>query len=164
MGADKSAENTPNTPKFICPSTKVWDFDEKRLHRASVVRGWRIWRKLYILRHLWTSKSAIFYWLCKLLDLLFLLTLQSWPQCRRNRAFSWRGKHTPVYCANQTRFQYREPKRKSSFSIGIGAKTFFNLLLISLGDISFLSWKEWNWTQMYKNNFKIFNIWQQIWC
>ena len=37
------------------------------------VNCWRIWRKLYILRHLWTSKSAIFYWLCKLLDLLFLL-------------------------------------------------------------------------------------------
>jgi hypothetical protein len=27
MGADKSAKNTP---KFICPSPKVWDFDEKR--------------------------------------------------------------------------------------------------------------------------------------
>ena len=31
MGADKSAENTP----------KVWDFDEKRLHWASVVRGFK---------------------------------------------------------------------------------------------------------------------------
>ena len=31
MGADKSFENTPNAPK-------VWDFDEKRLHWASVVR------------------------------------------------------------------------------------------------------------------------------
>ena len=30
----KSAENTP---KFICPSPKVWDFAEKRLHCASVV-------------------------------------------------------------------------------------------------------------------------------
>ena len=29
MGADKSAKNTPNAPKFICPSPKVWDFDEK---------------------------------------------------------------------------------------------------------------------------------------
>ena len=28
MGADKSAENYPNTPKFICPSPKVWDLDE----------------------------------------------------------------------------------------------------------------------------------------
>ena len=35
MGADKSAENTP---KFICPSPNVWDFNEKKLHRASVVR------------------------------------------------------------------------------------------------------------------------------
>ena len=38
MGADKSAENTPNAPKFVCPSPKVWNFDEKRLHWASVVR------------------------------------------------------------------------------------------------------------------------------
>ena len=34
MGADSSAENTPNTLKFICqfvcPSQKVWDFDEKK--------------------------------------------------------------------------------------------------------------------------------------
>ena len=32
MGADKSTENTPNAPKFICPicpSPKVSDFDEK---------------------------------------------------------------------------------------------------------------------------------------
>ena len=35
MGADKSAKNTP---KRICPSPKVRDFDEKRLHWASVVR------------------------------------------------------------------------------------------------------------------------------
>ena len=33
MGADKLAENIPNAPKSI------WDFDEKRLHWASVVRG-----------------------------------------------------------------------------------------------------------------------------
>ena len=39
MGADSLAENTPNAPKFICPSPKVWDFDEKRLHWASVIRG-----------------------------------------------------------------------------------------------------------------------------
>jgi hypothetical protein len=39
MGADKSAENTPIAPKFICPSLKVWGFDEKRLHWASVVRA-----------------------------------------------------------------------------------------------------------------------------
>ena len=30
MGADKSSQNTSNGPK-------VWDFDEKRLHWASVV-------------------------------------------------------------------------------------------------------------------------------
>jgi hypothetical protein len=49
------------------------------------VNCWRIWRKLYILRHLWTSKSAIFYWLCKLLDLLFL---QGVPHLR---GFHYRG-------------------------------------------------------------------------
>ena len=38
MGADKSAERISNGPKLICPSPKVWDFDEKRLHWASVVR------------------------------------------------------------------------------------------------------------------------------
>ena len=34
------AENTgtPNAPKFVCPSPKVWNFGEKRLHWASVVR------------------------------------------------------------------------------------------------------------------------------
>ena len=37
MGVDKLFKNTPNAPKFICP--KVWDFDEKRLHWASVVRA-----------------------------------------------------------------------------------------------------------------------------
>ena len=37
MGADSSAENTPNAPEFICP--KVLDFNQNRLHWASVVRG-----------------------------------------------------------------------------------------------------------------------------
>ena len=44
-GADKSAETNPNSPKFICsnclpkvPSPKIWDFDERRLHWASVDR------------------------------------------------------------------------------------------------------------------------------
>ena len=40
MGADSLAENTPNTPEFICPSPKVLDFNEKRLHWASVVRAY----------------------------------------------------------------------------------------------------------------------------
>ena len=39
MGADRSAENTPNAPEFVCPSPKNLDFNEKRLHWASVVRG-----------------------------------------------------------------------------------------------------------------------------
>ena len=38
MGADSSAENTPNDPEFICPSPKVLDFNEKRLHWACGVR------------------------------------------------------------------------------------------------------------------------------
>ena len=42
MGADKSAERTPNAPKFISPIPKVWDFDEKRLHWASVVRVYNV--------------------------------------------------------------------------------------------------------------------------
>ena len=37
MGADSLAENTPNAPEFI--SLKVQDFNEKRLHWASIVRG-----------------------------------------------------------------------------------------------------------------------------
>ena len=43
MGADKSAENTQMpqnlSAQFVCPNPKVWDFDEKRLHWAFVVRG-----------------------------------------------------------------------------------------------------------------------------
>ena len=35
MGADELAENTP---KFVCPCPKISDFDEKRLHWASVIR------------------------------------------------------------------------------------------------------------------------------
>ena len=36
MGSDSLAENTP---KFVCPSPKVWYFNEKRLHWVSVVCG-----------------------------------------------------------------------------------------------------------------------------
>ena len=43
MGADSLAENTPNAPElsaqFVCPSPKVLDFNKKRLHWATVVRG-----------------------------------------------------------------------------------------------------------------------------
>ena len=42
MGADKLAENTPNATKIVAPNClpkpKSLDFDEKRLHWASVVR------------------------------------------------------------------------------------------------------------------------------
>ena len=39
MGADSLAEKTPNAPEFVCQNPKVLGFNEKRLHRASVVRG-----------------------------------------------------------------------------------------------------------------------------
>ena len=47
MGADSLAENTKKIPQmpqnlsaqFVCPSPKVPDFNEKRLHWASVVCG-----------------------------------------------------------------------------------------------------------------------------
>jgi hypothetical protein len=39
MDADSLVENTSNAQKFICPSPKVWDFNEKGLHWASVVRA-----------------------------------------------------------------------------------------------------------------------------
>jgi hypothetical protein len=43
MDADKLAKNTPNaqnlSAQIVCPSPKVWDFDEKRLHWGSVVRA-----------------------------------------------------------------------------------------------------------------------------
>ena len=29
LTADSLAENSPNAPKFICPSAKVWDINEK---------------------------------------------------------------------------------------------------------------------------------------
>ena len=35
--ADSSAKNTPNDLEFICPSPKVLNFNEKRLHWAAVV-------------------------------------------------------------------------------------------------------------------------------
>ena len=43
MDADSLAENTPNAPElfcpFVCPNPKVLDFNEKRLHWGSAVRG-----------------------------------------------------------------------------------------------------------------------------
>jgi hypothetical protein len=39
MGADSLTENTENlSAQFVCPSQKVLDFNEKRLHWGSVVR------------------------------------------------------------------------------------------------------------------------------
>ena len=43
MGTDKSAK-IPQMPKnisaqIVCPVPKVWNFDEKRLHWASVICG-----------------------------------------------------------------------------------------------------------------------------
>jgi hypothetical protein len=44
LSAEKSSEKYSKGPKIylpqiVCPRPKVWDFDEKRLHWASVVRG-----------------------------------------------------------------------------------------------------------------------------
>ena len=44
MGTDSLAENTPLMPQnlfaqFVCPSPKVLDFNEKRLHWAFIVRA-----------------------------------------------------------------------------------------------------------------------------
>ena len=41
-GADKKIPQMPLniSAQIVCPSPKVWDFDEKRLHWASVVRGY----------------------------------------------------------------------------------------------------------------------------
>ena len=39
MDPDSLAKNTPNDLEFICQSPKILDFNEKRLHWASVVRG-----------------------------------------------------------------------------------------------------------------------------
>ena len=39
MGADSLAENIPNlSAQFVCPSPKVLNLNEKRLHWASIVR------------------------------------------------------------------------------------------------------------------------------
>ena len=50
LGADSLAENTqmPHnlSAQFICPSPKILDFNEKRLHWASVVRGERHAQKI----------------------------------------------------------------------------------------------------------------------
>ena len=40
MGADSWAENTPNATEFICPSPKVLNFIEKRLHSLGVRSPW----------------------------------------------------------------------------------------------------------------------------
>ena len=48
MDADTSAEITPNASKFVCPSPKVLDFNEKRLHWSSVVRVSNQYKKLFL--------------------------------------------------------------------------------------------------------------------
>ena len=50
MVADKLAENTPNaqilSAQIVCPSPRVWNFNEKKLHWASLVRGGRHTQKI----------------------------------------------------------------------------------------------------------------------
>ena len=75
------------------------------------------------------------------------------------------------YCTTETRFQYREPKPKSNFRIGIRAEVFFpkpkpffsknicqcfSCFPHFLGDVRFIRCR----TQMSKNKLEIFNIWQ----
>ena len=46
--------------KFVCPSLNIWDFDEKRLHRASVVRalcGRIPWESLFLCHKCTKSKQ-----------------------------------------------------------------------------------------------------------
>jgi hypothetical protein len=51
MSADSLAENTPIpqnlSAQFVCPSSKILDFNEKRLHWASVVCADKKRRKYY---------------------------------------------------------------------------------------------------------------------
>ena len=53
MGADSLAENTPNShnlsAQFVCPSPKVLDLNEKRLHWASVVQ-FQFWLAKHVLQ------------------------------------------------------------------------------------------------------------------
>ena len=49
-----------------------------------------------------------------------------------------------------------------------GTETFFlqsfsNILMFFCFLWGYKFLKAWNWTQIFKNNLKIFNIWQQIW-
>ena len=63
MGADKSAAITTNAPKFVCPSPKVWDFYDKMLHWASVVRATAAaaLRYLTIEIHIPCEKSVLYF-------------------------------------------------------------------------------------------------------
>ena len=57
MGADSAAENIPNSiatelsAQFFCPSSKVLDFNEKRLHWSSLVRVLRSTKHNCILKY-----------------------------------------------------------------------------------------------------------------
>ena len=52
IGADRLTENTKDAPEFMefIPSPKVLDFNEKRLHWASVVRAPTQQRKYFFLQ------------------------------------------------------------------------------------------------------------------
>ena len=54
------AENTPNTPEFVCPNPKVLDFNEKRLHWASVVRDINSFVNKFLLLQWVNSKSSCY--------------------------------------------------------------------------------------------------------
>ena len=58
MVADNLTKSTPNVPKFICPGTKVWYFDEKRLYWAPVLRDF-IYYPLFKVLELYNFASRI---------------------------------------------------------------------------------------------------------
>ena len=63
---------------------------------------------------------------------------------------------------------YQEPKPRSNFGISIRADIFFLKPKLFEIFLTFFCWghkfyKAWNWTEIFKNNQKILNFWQQVW-
>ena len=72
------------------------------------------------------------------------------------------------YCGTEARFWYWEPKPRSNFGISIRADLFFLKPKLFEIFLTFFCWghkfyKAWNWTEIFKNNQKILNVWQQVW-
>ena len=73
------------------------------------------------------------------------------------------------YCGTEARFWYWEPKPRSNFGINIETEFFFSKTETFWNFSHFFLpgghkfWKPWNWTEIFKNNQKILNVWQQVW-